>query len=87
MFDFWREMAHQRVLAGLYLVCMKQYEFPVPQVLQHFDATVQFQPFEAIYSPDFEGAHKPSKALAPLRRLPEKVQDVLRAIRYRFFSG
>jgi hypothetical protein len=88
MFHFWREMAHQRGLAGLYLVCMKQYEFPVPEVLQHFDATVQFQPFEAIYSPDFEGAAlETSKALAPLRRLPEKVQNLLRAIRYRFFSG
>jgi hypothetical protein len=28
---------------------------PVPEVLRHFDATVQFQPFEALFSPDFEG--------------------------------
>ena len=88
MFDLWREEARRRGLPGLYLVSMKQYEFPVPEVLRHFDATMQFQPFEAIYSPDFE---KPgietSRAMAPVRLLPEKVQDVLRAIRYRFFSG
>ena len=88
MFDFWREMAHERGLAGLYLVAMKQYEFPVPEVLRHFDATVQFQPFEAIYSPDFPGAVlETSRAVALLRRLPESVQDLLRAIRYRFFPG
>lgn len=69
-------------------MAMKQYEFPVPDVLRHFDATVQFQPFEAIYSPDFEGSViETSKAAALLRRLPERVQDLLRAIRYRFFSG
>ena len=27
------------------------------------------------------------RALAPVRMLPEKVQDVLRAVRYKFFSG
>lgn len=88
MFDLWREEAHRRGLPGLYLVSMKQYEFPVPEVLKHFDATMQFQPFEAIYSPDFEvPALETSRALAPVRMLPEKVQDVLRAVRYRFFSG
>ena len=67
---------------------MKQYEFPVPEVLKHFDATMQFQPFESIYSPDFEKpALETSRALAPVRMLPDKVQDALRAIRYRFFSG
>ena len=88
MFDLWREEAHRRGLPGLYLVAMKQYEFPVPEVLKHFDATMQFQPFESIYSPDFEKpALETSRALAPVRMLPDKVQDALRAIRYRFFSG
>ncbi len=54
MFTMWREEALRRGLPGLYLVCMKQYEFPLPEVLAHFDAVMQFQPFEAIYSPDFE---------------------------------
>jgi hypothetical protein len=88
MFDFWRELAHQRGLPGIYLVAMKQYEFPVPEVLRHFDATMQFQPFEAIYSPDFAGAPPVVRnALAPFRLLPEKVQDILRTIRYSYFPG
>ena len=88
MFERWREEALRRGLPGIYLVAMKQYEFPVPEVLRHFDATMQFQPFEAIYSPDFEvPAIETRRALAPVRMLPERVQDVLRAVRYRFFSG
>ena len=88
MFDFWREAAHRRRLDGLYFISIKQYEFPVPDVLKHFDATVQYQPFEALYSPDFEGPTlETSKALALARHLPERVQDVLRTIRYNFFSG
>ena len=88
MFDFWREEAQRRGLPGIYLVSMKQYEFPIPEVLRHFDATMQFQPFEAIYSPDYEGTVlETSKPIAALRLLPEKVQDLLRALRYRFLSG
>ena len=88
MFDLWREEAHRRGLPGLYLIAMKQYEFPTPEVLRHFDATMQFQPFEAIYSPDYEGnAIETSRVVKPLRLLPEKVQDVLRVIRYKFFPA
>jgi hypothetical protein len=88
MFDFWRERAHRRGLPGIYLVAMKQYEFPVPEVLRHFDATVQFQPFEAIYSPDFEGhVLETGRLVTALRKLPDRAQDVLRAIRYRFLPS
>jgi hypothetical protein len=91
MFDFWRELAHKRGLPGLYFGVIKQYEFPVPEVLKHFDAVVQFQPFEALYSPDFE-APLPSTqtglAVRLARRLlPEKAQDLLRAARYSLFEG
>jgi hypothetical protein len=55
LFDVWRDEARRRGLPGLYFVAMKQFEFPVPDVLRHFDATMQFQPFEALFSPDFEG--------------------------------
>jgi hypothetical protein len=55
MFDLWRTEAERRGLPGLYLVAMKQYEFPMPEVLRHFDATMHFQPFEALYSPDYAG--------------------------------
>jgi hypothetical protein len=66
-------------------VAIKQYEFPIPAVLRHFDATVQFQPFESIYSPDFEGdVLETSRPVTLLRRLPDKILDLLRAMRYRF---
>ena len=88
MLDFWREEARRRGLAGLYFVAMKQFEFPVPGVLRHFDATMQFQPFEALFSPDFEGkVFETSKPVMALRRLPERAQDLLRALRYSWFSG
>jgi len=84
MFDFWREEAQRRGLPGLCLAAIKQYEFPVPDVLRHFDAIVQFQPFEALYSPDFEGpVIETSLAVKVARRvLPDKAQDLLRAARY-----
>lgn len=88
MFAFWRTEALKRGLPGLYIVAMKQYEFPAPEVLRHFDATMQFQPFEAIFSPDFEGeVLETSRPVMALRRLPERAQDVLRALRYWLFSG
>jgi lipopolysaccharide biosynthesis protein len=84
MFDLWREQAHRRGLPGIYLIAIKQYEFPVPEVLRHFDATMQFQPFEAIFSPDFEGHVMETSRLVQLARLlPEKVQESLRAARYK----
>jgi hypothetical protein len=85
MVDCWRQWAHERGLPGLYIAAMKQYEFPVPSVLKHFDATMQFQPFEALFSPDFPEQRVASRALAPFRLLPEKVQDLLRAARYQWF--
>ena len=88
MIDLWREEAHRRGLPGLYLIAMKQFEFPVPEVLRHFDATMQFQPFEALFSPDFAGkVFETSAPVMALRRLPERAQDLLRAIRYAWFSG
>lgn len=55
LLDFWREQAQRRGLPGVFFVAMKQYEFPVPEILRHFDATMHFQPFEALYSPDYQG--------------------------------
>lgn len=87
MFDCWRELAHRRGLPGLFLGAIKQYEFPVPEVLRHFDAVMQFQPFEALYSPDFP-QHVAETALpvrAARRLLPEKALDMLRHLRYTYF--
>lgn len=85
MFDFWRELAHQRGLKGLYFIAIKQYEFPVPGILQHFNAVVHFQPFEALYSPDFPKPRVEASLLVKgLRRLPERILDLLRAARYQY---
>ena len=87
MFDFWRDLAHQRGLPGLYFVAMKQYEYPVPELLKIFDASMHFQPFEALYSPDFPAQRIEARRwLAPFRLLPDRVQDILRAMRYHLSS-
>lgn len=88
MFDCWRELAHERGIPSPYFATVKQYEFPVPEVLKHFDAVVQFQPFEAVYSPDFpEPGLETNPWLKPYRLLPDKLQDVLRAVRYKFMAN
>ena len=84
MFDCWRNLARQRGLPGLYFVAMKQYEYPMPEVLAYFDASMHFQPFEALYSPDFDSDKRailPEFMMRVLRRLPEPVMAFLRAVR------
>lgn len=53
MLSFWVALAKERGLPGLYFVAMKQHEYPKPELLKHFDASMHFQPFEALASPDF----------------------------------
>ena len=84
MFECWRNLARQRGLPGLYFVAMKQYEYPMPEVLAYFDASMHFQPFEALYSPDFDNDKRailPEFIMRVLRRLPEPVMAFLRAVR------
>ncbi len=84
MFEFWRGLAQQRGLPGLYFVAMKQYEYPIPELLKYFDASMHFQPFEALYSPDYDSDNKavvrPDLAMRLLRRLPERIRVFLRAV-------
>ena len=87
MFDFWRERAHRRGLPGLFLAAIKQYEFPIPEVLKHFDGVMQFQPFEALYSPDYP-KHVVETAFpvrVARRVLPDKALDLIRHVRYQYF--
>jgi len=82
MLDLWREEAHRRGLPGLFFMAIKQFEFPVPAVLKHFDGIMQFQPFEALYSPDFQApAAELRRAIELARMLPERVQEMLRYLR------
>lgn len=85
MLNHWRELAHQRGLSGLFFIAMKQFEFPQPEIIRHFDATSQFQPFEAIYSPDYDGPKgmEQRKILQPLRKLPEPLLRFIRETRDR----
>ena len=50
MLDFWQQEARRRGLKGIYFIAQKQYEFPNTNILRHFDAVFQFQPFESIFS-------------------------------------
>ncbi len=50
MLDFWQQEARRRGLKGIYFMAQKQYEFPNSNILRHFDAVFQFQPFESIFS-------------------------------------
>lgn len=85
MLNYWRELAHQAGLEGLYFVAQKQYEFPNRECLKEFDAIFQFQPFESIYSPSFDKtAIQHSQWFRYVRALPESVQDMLRAVRAKF---
>ncbi len=84
MFAYWRTLAQQRGLSGLYFIAMKQMEYPEPDILSHFDASMHFQPFEALHSPDYEGnaAARSGRIREMLRRLPEPIKVILRALRY-----
>jgi hypothetical protein len=88
MFDHWRALARERGLPGLFLVAIKQYEYPDPSVLDHFDASMHFQPFEALYSPDYANpnpaAARKERWFGPLRRLPEPVLDWMRTFKAKF---
>ncbi len=85
MLAYWRELALQAGLPGLYIMAQKQYEFPNRDCIASFDGVFQFQPFESIYSPGFDSKsirHTPLFKL--VRKLPERTQDLLRGVRARF---
>ncbi|MEN8174631.1 MAG: glycoside hydrolase family 99-like domain-containing protein [Pseudomonadota bacterium] len=85
MLEFWREKAVERGLPGLFVVAIKQYELPDNRVYDHFDAVTRFQPFEAIWSPDFPRKQVvQNRFLQRLRALPEPMQSVVRSVRHAF---
>lgn len=87
MLDYWRELAVRNGLKGLYFVFQKQYEMHARECLSGFDAVFQFQPFEAIYSPDFDpDSVRHSSWFKMIRSLPEGAQDMLRAVRAKFIK-
>jgi Glycosyltransferase WbsX len=85
MLAYWRELAQQDGLPGLYFIFQKQYELPDTNCLNSFDALFQFQPFEAINSPTFDrNSIKHTLLFKLVRSLPERYQNMLRGVREAF---
>ena len=87
MLAYWRSLAKTDGLPGLYFIFQKTYDLPNRSLLSGFDAVFQFQPFEAVYSPNYNSAsirHSPLFRL--IRSLPERYQDVLRSLRAKFVN-
>lgn len=87
MLAYWRELACQDGLPGLYFIFQKQSELHNKDCLKSFDALFQFQPFEAINSPRFNRRSiKHSPLFKLVRKLPARYQDLLRGIREAFIK-
>ena len=82
MLAFWRELAVQDGLKGLYFIFQKTHDPGNVRCLNSFDAVFQFQPFEAVHSLGYDrGSVKHSPWFKWVRRLPERYQDWLRSLR------
>lgn len=87
MLAFWRDLALQDGLPGLYFIYQKQYDLPSSQLLTGFDGVFQFQPFEAINSPAYDThSIRRSYWLKIVRALPEAYQDRLRGLRAKLLT-
>jgi hypothetical protein len=82
MLTYWRELAQQDGLLGLYFIFQMQTALQDKSSLKSFDATFQFQPFEAINNPSFDKRSiKHSRLFKLVRKLPERYQNMLRDVR------
>lgn len=85
MLSFWRDLAKNDGLPGLYFIFQKQYELPNNSHLKSFDAIFQFQPFEAVYSPNFSKKNIQQSLLYKfIRGIPEHHLDMLRGLKSKF---
>jgi len=87
MLAYWRELAQQDGLPGLYFIFQMQSELHNKNSLKSFDALFQFQPFEAINSPTFDKRsikHSPLYKL--VRMLPQRYKDMLLTVREAFIN-
>jgi hypothetical protein len=92
MLAYWRELARQDGLPGLYFIFQQQAyymgELPYNNCLNAFDALFQFQPFEANTSPSYKKDSIQYLLLFKLARsLPERYLNALRDIRKAFVKG
>ena len=87
MLEFWKSLAIKDGLPGLYFIFQKQHELPTVNCIKSFDALFQFQPFEAINSPTFDKRSiRHSYLFKFFRNLPDYLQDVMRAVKAKFFK-
>lgn len=87
MLEFWRTLAHQHGLPGLYFMFQKSYVLPNRSQLKCFDGMFQFQPFEAINSPGYnKDSIRHSLLFRMVRSLPERYQDWMRGFRAKFIN-
>ena len=87
MLAYWRDLARQDGLLGLFFIYQQQYELPNSNCLQSFDAVFQFQPLEAVNSQSFDKSLiKHSFLFKAIRNLPERFQDILRGVRAKFIN-
>lgn len=96
MLAYWKVLALKDGLPGLYFVFQKQYELPQRGCLDSFDATFQFQPFEAVAS--FELTHHcwfykffrmrilRRAVNKTFRMLPDYVQHLLSSFKAKYFG-
>lgn len=88
MLEYWRKLATNDGLPGLYFIFQKGYEVPNRACLDVFDAVFQFQPFEAIYSPSFDKRHiRRTFLFKVFLAMPHFIQDFLRSLRIRYFRN
>jgi hypothetical protein len=78
MLAYWKTLALKDGLPGLYFIFQKQFEPPKRDCLDSFDATFQFQPFEAIYAPPFIETETETEII-------ETETEVVYSYFYRFF--
>lgn len=78
MLEFWDMKAKERGLKGIYFIFQKQYEPSDNTCLESFDASFQFQPFEAIHSSDYSpAAEKKQRIRSFIDKLPKVIQSVI----------
>lgn len=73
MLAYWRRRAKERGLPGVFFVAIKQFEYPKPELLKHFDGSMHFQPFEAMASPDYRPLEPPAEPDEPEEPEPSAV--------------
>ena len=78
MLDFWNRKAIASGLKGIYYIFQKQYELTDNQCLDSFDASFQFQPFEAMHSPGYSAsAIRKQKMRFFIDGLPKLLQNFI----------